>query len=152
MVELVKKYSRVRSVYYIDGQTSKEYRELVRQTIGGDDGLVASYGTMQLGINIPQLRALIFAHPSKSIVRILQSIGRILRIDEGKTNATIFDVVDDLRIGKHQNFAWKHAQERMAFYAAEKFPVTLRKVPLSMFMGGRQGDVVQATDESGGPS
>ena len=124
-------------VYYIDGDTPADQREKIRQDIGRQNEpasiLAASYGTTQLGVNIPSLRTLILAHPSKSLIRVLQSIGRILRLDEGKTGATIIDVVDDLRIGRYENFAWKHAQARMAFYAAEKFPVTLKKVPLSMF-------------------
>ncbi len=126
---------RLRGVHYIDGSISAENRESIRKqiTTAQNDVLIASYGTTQLGVNIPSLRTLILAHPSKSIIRVLQSIGRILRLDEGKNQATIIDVVDDLRIGKWQNHTWRHAEARMAYYAAEKFPVVLRRVPLALF-------------------
>jgi superfamily II DNA or RNA helicase len=124
-----------REVWYIDGNTLANNREAIRQHFSHvtNDVLLASYGTTQLGVNIPSLRTLIFAHPSKSLIRVLQSIGRILRLDDGKAKAVIIDVVDDLRYGKWVNHTFKHAEARMAYYAAEKFPVTLRKIPLAMF-------------------
>ena len=126
---------KYRPVWYIDGNTPAGEREAIRREMSGDTDavLLASYGTTQLGVNIPNLRCLILAHPSKSLIRVLQSIGRILRLHEGKTNATIYDIVDDLRIGKYVNHTFKHAEARMAYYAAEKFPVTLKKIPLEMF-------------------
>jgi superfamily II DNA or RNA helicase len=124
-----------RNVWYIDGNVDAEIRDDIRRKMGDDTDsvLLASYGTMQLGVNVPSLCNLILAHPSRSIVRVLQSIGRILRLNEGKTSAVIYDVVDDLRIGAYQNHTWKQAEARMAFYAAEKFPVTLKRIPLQMF-------------------
>jgi superfamily II DNA or RNA helicase len=130
-----------RQVWYIDGNVPADIREGVRHKMDAatNDVLCASYGTMQLGVNIPNLRTLIFAHPSKSVVRVLQSIGRILRLHDGKDRATIIDVVDDLRIGAYTNHTFKHAEARMAYYAAEKFPVTLKKIPMAMFASAQTG-------------
>jgi superfamily II DNA or RNA helicase len=147
LFQLVKKmgeslYARVkklidnpRSVWYIDGNTDALNREAIRRKmcVESNDVLIASYGTTQLGVNIPNLRTLILAHPSKSVIRVLQSIGRILRLSEGKETATIIDVVDDLRIGAYVNHAFRHAEARIAYYAAEKFPMAIKKVPLTAF-------------------
>jgi type I site-specific restriction endonuclease len=84
--------------------------------------VIASYGTFSTGINIKNLHNVIFAAPSKSKIRNLQSIGRGLRTTDSKTQATLFDIVDDLRIGKHRNFLLKHFIIRTQIYHDEKFP------------------------------
>ena len=64
--------------------------------------IIASYGTFSTGINIENLDNIVFASPSKSKIRILQSIGRVLR--KGKTGkATVYDIADDLSFGKKEN-------------------------------------------------
>ena len=82
------------------------------------------------GVNIRRLHNLIFASPSKSSIRILQSIGRILRLGEGKDKATLFDVVDDFRIDGHVNYAMNHYAERIKIYHTEKFKVSTYKVQI----------------------
>jgi len=62
-----------------------------------------------------------FASPSKSRIRNLQSIGRGLRIGDNKETATLFDIVDDFRIGKFVNYTLKHFVERVKIYDEEKF-------------------------------
>ena len=83
--------------------------------------IVASYGTFSTGVNIRNLHNIIFASPSKSRVRNLQSIGRGLRLGENKEQAVLFDVADDFRIGKFANFTLKHFAERVKIYDEEKF-------------------------------
>jgi type I site-specific restriction endonuclease len=92
-----------------------------------------------LGVNITNLRTLVFASPSKSKYRVLQSIGRALRMSEGKSHATLVDIVDDLRIGKHVNFVFQHAQQRIEYYSTEKFPYTLHQYPLSQAVALKTG-------------
>jgi superfamily II DNA or RNA helicase len=91
---------------------------------------VASFGTFSTGINIPNLQHLVLASPSKSKIRIIQSIGRSLRLHESKSHATLWDIVDDLSYGKSVNYALRHAEERSRLYATEKFPVALKKISL----------------------
>ena len=83
--------------------------------------IIASYGTFSTGINIRNLHNVIFASPSKSRVRNLQSIGRGLRKGDNKETATLFDIADDMRIGKHANFTLNHFIERVKIYDEEKF-------------------------------
>lgn len=124
-----------RNVYYIVGETDDEERELIRQTVIKSDGepiIVGSYGVLQLGLNIPNLTNLILASPSKSRIRVLQSVGRILRGDKDKLCAHVYDIVDDLRIQRHTNFTFKHAQERLQYYNQERFPITMSVISLNL--------------------
>jgi superfamily II DNA or RNA helicase len=134
LYERFKAVCGTRQVWYVTGDMPADERELIRKRIvesGADDELLATYGTTQLGINIPNLRNLIFAHPSKSIIRVLQSIGRVLRLSDGKEDATIIDIVDDLRFGRWVNHTFRHAEARMQYYTAEDFRPILRQVDLS---------------------
>ena len=149
-----------RPVHYISGATSSDEREAIREAIakGEDDILVASYGTTQLGVNIPKLRNLLLTHPSKSIIRVLQSIGRVLRLSAGKDEAVIVDIVDDLRIGKWVNHTFRHAEARMQFYTAEQFKPVLKEIDMQVFVqmtAGKATAGVPATtapvDDQGDP-
>jgi len=82
------------------------------------------------GINIKNLHNIIFASPSKSRIRNLQSIGRVLRLGDGNKEATLFDISDDFRIGKYVNYTLKHCIERMAIYDQEKFNYKIYNIDL----------------------
>lgn len=123
-----------RPVFYIHGDIDADLREEVRQwTISNADQqpiIIATYGTFQMGINIPNMKYLILGSPSKSLVRVLQSIGRGLRTSDDKDMLIVFDVVDDLCYNDHANYAIKHFIERVNIYKTEKFPY--RCYPISL--------------------
>lgn len=121
-----------RKVFFIHGGTDVTDREEVRRImeIENDAIVVASFGTFSTGINIRNLHNIIFASPSKSRVRNLQSIGRGLRQSEGKEKAILYDIADDLRYKKHMNFTLKHFVERTKIYNEEKFPFKIYKIGL----------------------
>lgn len=73
------------------------------------------------GINIRNLHSVVLASPSKSRVRILQSIGRGLRIGDDKSEMTLYDIADDLKVGTHTNFTLQHFTERLNIYNGEGF-------------------------------
>ena len=83
--------------------------------------IVASYGTFSTGINIKNLHNVIFASPSKSRIRNLQSIGRVLRKASNKTKAILYDIGDDIRKGSRNNYTLNHLIERIKIYNEEKF-------------------------------
>lgn len=125
-----------KDIHYIAGEVEADNREAIRKYVEhakGNNVIVASYGTFSTGINLRNLKHLVFASPSKSKIRVLQSLGRALRTHEDKTHASLWDIVDDLCIGKHTNFAFKHAQIRNAYYAAEHFPVVTHRISLDKF-------------------
>jgi superfamily II DNA or RNA helicase len=121
-----------RKVFFIHGGVDTTDREEVRRImeIEQDAIIVASFGTFSTGINIRNLHNIIFAMPTKSSIRTLQSIGRGLRQSDGKEIATLYDISDDLRVGKHMNFTLKHFVDRTKIYNEEKFPFKIYKIGL----------------------
>ena len=118
-----------RKVFFVHGGTDVEDREEVRQITETESNaiIVASYGTFSTGINIKRLHNIIFASPSKSRIRNLQSIGRVLRKGEGKDIATLYDIADDIG---GQNYTLKHLNERVNIYNDENFRYEVIKVNL----------------------
>jgi len=121
--KLIKDSSKNRHVFFVFGGTDVEIRESVREITERENSaiIVASYGTFSTGINIRNLHNIIFASPSKSRIRNLQSIGRGLRKSDTKKEATLFDIADDFRIGKFTNYTLNHFIERCKIYDDEKF-------------------------------
>ena len=121
-----------RKVFFVHGGTETSDREDIRRImeIENDAIVVASFGTFSTGINIRNLHNIIFASPSKSRIRNLQSIGRGLRQSEGKTKAVLYDIADDMRYKKHMNFTLKHFVERTKIYNEEQFPFKIYKIGL----------------------
>ena len=112
-----------RKIFFIHGGVDAEDREEVRRITEEETNaiIVASYGTFSTGINIRRLHNVIFASPSKSRIRNLQSIGRVLRKGEGKDKAKLYDISDDLTIGSRKNYTLNHFIERVKIYVQEQF-------------------------------
>ena len=111
LYELIKnKSEKDRKVFFVYGGVDAEQRERVREITEKSDNaiIVASYGTFSTGINIRNLHNIIFASPSKSRIRNLQSIGRGLRLGDNKVNATLYDIADDMQYKSKENFTLKH--------------------------------------------
>ena len=112
-----------RPVFFVHGGVDATEREEVRELTEKENNaiIIASYGTFSTGINIKRLHNIIFASPSKSRIRTLQSIGRVLRKGIGKVIATLYDVADDTKKGSKQNYTLNHLIERIKYYNEEKF-------------------------------
>ncbi len=120
-----------KSVYYISGSVNPEEREKIRKLANTEDCIiVATYATMSTGVSIPNIRNVIFGCPSKSSIRVLQSIGRGLRLHQDKSHMTLYDIIDDLRHKKSENFSYQHGIERFAIYRREKFEMNVKEVQL----------------------
>lgn len=129
--EVMKRFPE-RKVFLVHGGTSADDREEVRQILEKENNAVVIASTMvfSTGVNIRNLHNAIAIASTKSIITVLQSIGRILRLNEGKIQAHWFDVVDDLSVGKHKNYALKHAEERLKIYQSEQFTIKTEKHPV----------------------
>ena len=112
-----------RKVFFIHGGVDTEERELVREITERENNaiIVASYGTFSTGINIKNLHNVIFASPSKSRIRNLQSIGRVLRKGKNKTKAVLYDISDDCTYNSRKNYTLNHLIERIKIYNEENF-------------------------------
>ena len=121
--EINKSAGENRKVFFVHGGVDAEERELVREITERENNaiIVASYGTFSTGINIKKLHNVIFASPSKSRVRNLQSIGRVLRKGKDKVKATLYDIADDCTTKSRRNYTLNHFIERIKIYNEESF-------------------------------
>ena len=115
--------SKDRKIFFIFGGVDVEERERVRAITEMEENaiIVASYGTFSTGINIKNLHNVIFASPSKSRIRNLQSIGRVLRKGNNKSQAVLYDIADDITFKSKKNYTLNHLIERIKIYNEEKF-------------------------------
>ena len=122
-----------RKVFFVYGGTDTRTREDIRSIVENEKNsiIIASYGTFSTGINITNLHNVIFASPSKSRVRNLQSIGRGLRKNESKEIATLYDIADDFSYKSYKNYTLKHFVERIKLYNEEQFEYTIITVPIN---------------------
>jgi len=123
-----------RKVFFIHGGVDTEERELVREITERENSaiIVASYGTFSTGINIKNLHNVIFASPSKSRVRNLQSIGRVLRKGKNKTKAILYDISDDCTHRSRKNYTLNHLIERIKIYNEENFNYEIITIQLKV--------------------
>jgi superfamily II DNA or RNA helicase len=126
---ILDKANENRKIFFVSGQTDTEDREAIRGIVEKqkDAIIVASLGTFSTGINIRNLHNIVFASPSKSQIRVLQSIGRGLRKTEDESITMLYDIIDNIT-GK--NFAFTHGDERLKIYNNEQFNYTNFKVDL----------------------
>jgi len=129
---MIRENAGERKIFFIHGGVNVEEREDVRKITEQESNaiIVASYGTFSTGINIKNLHNIIFASPSKSKIRTLQSIGRGLRIGDNKEVATLYDISDDITYKSRKNFTIQHFSERMKFYNEEKFGYKIYTIKL----------------------
>jgi len=127
-----------RKLFYVHGQTETEDRNQIRHITEGEENavIVASYGTYSTGVNIRRIHNIIFASPSKSKIRVLQSIGRGLRLAEQKDIMRLYDISDDLSTWNKaqteatENYSMKHFIERLKYYNDERHNYKTYKIQL----------------------
>ena len=127
---MLEKATKDRKVFFVFGGTDTETREEIRALTEKESNaiIVASYGTFSTGINIRNLHNIVFASPSKSRIRNLQSIGRGLRKGDKKVTCNLFDIGDDLSWKSHKNYTLNHLIERIKIYNEEGFDYKLVKI------------------------
>lgn len=119
------KLNTKRQVYFIQGSVEIEEREEMRKIMESTSGIVciAISNIFSTGISIKNLHNVIFASIGKARIKIIQSIGRSLRLHHTKDIATIFDVAD---VCLHYGF--KHYEERKRLYEAENIPLISKQL------------------------
>ena len=119
-----------RKVFFVYGGTDTQTREDIRAITEKENDaiIIASYGTFSTGINIRNLHNIVFASPTKSRIRNLQSIGRGLRRGDQKVQCKLFDIGDDLSWKSKKNYTLNHLIERVKIYNEEGFDYKLVKI------------------------
>lgn len=135
LLDYAKKFNTTnKNIFYTTGTTSIEEREFIRNEMNKreiDQIYYASIGTTSTGINIQNIDNIIFAAPSKSRIKVLQSIGRGLRKSDTKSEMVLYDIADDLCLSKsNMNFTFNHYIERLKMYMEENFPYEIKKINL----------------------
>jgi superfamily II DNA or RNA helicase len=143
LFDLVEKHGKVlepllrkegRELHFIYGGTKGEERENIRHHVENDSekrhDILASYGVFSTGVNLKRLDNVIFATGSKSEIKVLQSIGRTLRKADDSTEATLYDITDDLSVGSFENYTLKHFKKRIEIYGAEEFPYKIYTIEI----------------------
>ena len=126
----IKKFDR--KVFFVYGGTDTQTREDIRAITEKEKDaiIIASYGTFSTGINIRNIHNIVFASPSKSRVRVLQSIGRGLRQSKNKESVKLFDIADDLTHKTRRNFTLRHFYDRINIYKEEQFDYKIDRIKL----------------------
>jgi superfamily II DNA or RNA helicase len=133
LYEMIKeKAHERRKIFYVSGETDVDTREEIRHITESQKNaiIVASLGTFSTGINIKNIHNIIFASPSKSQIKILQSIGRGLRVSDDGRETKLFDLADDFHWKSKRNYALEHSAERIKLYSREKFKYNIYEVKL----------------------
>ena len=121
-----------RKLFFVSGEVNAEEREYIRKECENETNaiIVASFGTFSTGVNIPSIENIIFSSPTKSKIRNLQSIGRGLRLREGKTSCILYDIADDLSWKSSKNHTLGHFAARVQTYSEEQFELKLHKIDI----------------------
>lgn len=123
-----------RKVYYISGETDVDDRETIRKILETETDAIAicSSGTFSTGVSVKNLHNVVFTSPSKSRIKVLQSIGRGLRVSKTKSSVTLYDLSDDLSWKSRENHTLRHFVERIKLYNEEEFDYRIHKVKLTV--------------------
>ena len=140
LFQLVEKHGKIlydgmkgkENVYFVYGGTDTDQREKIRGLVEKhkNSTTIASYGTFSTGINIRNIHNIVLASPSKSKIRVLQSIGRGLRTSSTKDSILIFDIADDISYKDRRNFTLNHFFERLNIYNEQQFNYEISKVKI----------------------
>ena len=112
-----------RKVFFVHGGVDAEERELIREITEREVNaiIIASYGTFSTGINIKNLHNIVFASPSKSRIRNLQSIGRVLEKELTKPKLFYTTSLMTAQYKSRKNYTLNHLIERIKIYNEENF-------------------------------
>jgi superfamily II DNA or RNA helicase len=111
LVEHGKYLAEICGGYHIYGDTNLDERKRLMQDFRDDKFkiLVMTLSIAQEGIDFPFLQILISAGGHKAEISTIQSLGRLLRLCEGKEQAVCYDFIDGHRFFKHASYLRKKA-------------------------------------------
>lgn len=141
MAQWAKNYCEInnidREVFVITGDTSKEERNKILAYLEKNTKciLFAMYAILDTGVSVKNLGGIHLVDSTKSVVRVRQTVGRVLRLHPDKKMAYVWDYsvhfkkADRSMPGPWKNCYSKHADERLAIYKKREFPCTIINVP-----------------------
>jgi superfamily II DNA or RNA helicase len=123
LLEILKKNTD-KQIHWICGEVEIDARENVRKIMEEDNNVVciAISKIFSTGINIKNLHYIIFASIGKARIKLIQTIGRSLRVHASKERAVIIDLADNLRYGR------VHVEQRIEIYKRESINYTIKEI------------------------
>jgi superfamily II DNA or RNA helicase len=114
-----------KNTFLIVGEVGMEEREDIKNMLENiDDGIVfATTKILSTGVSIKRLHNMIFISSTKAKIKLLQSIGRLMRLHETKKRANFIDIVDKLDYKGIQNYVLGHVYKRVKYYSQEGHPI-----------------------------
>ena len=135
MKEYIESKYKDLKVLTFHGDVSPEDKKAARNIMEANPGyiLLATFGAAAAGVSIRRLHNLILASSYKKYIRVIQSIGRALRVHPTKTMAMVFDIIDNItKVYKNsykENHMVKHWRARLALYKMQEFKVKKLEYP-----------------------
>lgn len=123
-----------KKILFLSGKNNAKEREEVRQITENNKNviIIGSYGVISQGVSIKNIHNIIFSSPYKAKIKILQSIGRGLRLHPEKKFCTIYDLVDYAKYKGRQNYFLSHFLSRFELYQTEQFFAENIKFPFEV--------------------
>jgi superfamily II DNA or RNA helicase len=133
LYDMIKEAVPDRPVYFVSGGVDVNDREDIRRAMEThtDAIVVCSIGTFSTGVNVKNLHNIVLAHPGKGRIKLLQSIGRGLRLHESKEHVMLYDISDDMSWKSYENHTLKHFVERVKIYAEQQFNYRIHNIRLN---------------------
>jgi len=124
LFNLIKQEAPDKQVFFVRGDVEIEERDRIRKLMedNNDVIVVAISKIFSTGINIKNLHYIIFACGGKAKIKIVQSIGRGLRLHKDKSQLIIFDIADNL------HYSELHSEKRKALYEKENITFTEKTI------------------------
>ena len=124
LYESIKNTCPDKKCYFIRGDVDVEDREEVKKIMERESNVIviAISKIFSTGINIKNLHYIVFAGGGKAKVKIVQSIGRGLRLHKDKSRLIIIDIADQLYYG------YRHMTKRISLYSKEKIKYGIKKI------------------------
>ena len=123
LLEALQATCKYKDVYFIQGSVDTDHRKEIQDYMEAQKNVVviAISKIFSTGINIKNLHYIVFGGGGKAKIKIVQSIGRGLRLHIDKKELIIFDIADNLRYGQ------RHGEQRLALYDSEQIKYTFTK-------------------------
>ena len=120
LLESLQSICKYKDVYFIQGSVDVDYRKEIQNYMEAQKNVIviAISKIFSTGINIKNLHYIVFGGVGKAKIKIVQSIGRGLRLHIDKQELIIFDIADNLRYGQ------RHIEQRLALYDTERIKYT----------------------------
>lgn len=130
-IESVLRSSDNKKVFVVKGETPVDERVRIIQQMETDDDIttVAMSSIFSTGINVKNIHNIFLIALGKSFIRIIQSIGRGLRLHKNKNKLRIFDVCDIMDYGRDKICASeRHSLERQRIYDMEQIKWRIKTI------------------------